>query len=798
MTKLLIIESPGKQATIKKYLGGDWMVLASLGHIRGLEHNLEFLKRDFEPKYEWLTEKAKAIKQLKDAAKEAEEIYLAADRDFEGEQIAYSVCLLLKLNPATAKRITFTEITQKAILAAIANPGKIDMDRVHTQQCRSLLDLLIGFTMSPLLWRYVAPSLSAGRCQTPAVRLVVEREDAIDSFEVESSWRISGEWSKETDEISNAVLHTSFGATMADEIGDEESASNYLENVHATPTATVINSSIKPYTDNAPEPLITSTLQQQASALYHSNPKNTMRIAQRLYEAGHITYMRTDQPVLSEDARQEAREWVLNTYGQTYLGPLEQLKKKKKSKQAEEVKAQEAHEAIRPTHMERTELDDADWTPLDRKIYRLIWQRTIQSVMAPLKGESCSITFQITEDEFSWVARQSHVVFDGWKKAGTVAEIEQDQVEEDAKEDVIQWDAFVGIQVGDILRWSTIRADRVETKAKGRYNEATLVKDLETHGIGRPSTFASLLSVIQEKGYVETKDIPSKDVQVKEYVISPNQWPPTITMKKKKVGGEKNKLVPTELGRTMLRFMLEHFEDLFAYGFTAKVEKRLDAIADGQEQWKAVMRDMWESYKERYDRLSSVVQSKQNPSSERRREWANKLVAVITKKGPLLLVEGDTKEQTVFLGWPKGVAFQEMTEEQAIAFKEKVEREKHGDVMELTWNSEPILKKSGKFGPYLQCGEVSIPFQEGETHEQTCARLEAKQQGGQGVLKAFKDYVIRTGPYGPYIMKTSLKKAQFVSLPKGITIETLTQTEVEKWYKIGLDAKKDYKKKKGT
>lgn len=789
--KLLIIESPGKQATIKKYLGADWNVVASLGHIRGLEHNLDFLQREFEPKYEWIAEKAKAIKQLKEAAKGADDIYLAADKDFEGEQIAYSVCLLLKLNPATAKRITFTEITQKAILGAIEQPGRIDMNRVHTQQCRALLDLLIGFTMSPLLWKHVAPSLSAGRCQTPAVRLVVEREKAIESFTSESSWRISGQW-----QHPNGL---EFPGTMTDELTDEESAANYLENIHTTTEAVIQQTTVKPWTDRAPEPLITSTLQQQASALYHSNPKNTMRIAQRLYEAGHITYMRTDKAVLSEEARTSAQEWVRQAYGEAYVGSAEPLKKRKGKKEEEvkaqaAAKAQEAHEAIRPTHMECTQLEGDDWTPLDKKVYRLIWQRTIQSVMTAVRGESCTVQFQLRDDEFMWEAHEKHIVFDGWRRVGSIAVIEDAENEEEEKDaGEERWAQFTSMNAGETVTWKGLRADSVETKAKGRYNEATLVKDLETHGIGRPSTFASLLAVIQEKGYVEAKDIPSREVEVKEYTLSPQQWPPTITTKKKKVGGEKNKLVPTELGRSMLHFMLEHFEDLFAFTFTATMEKRLDAIAEGKEDWKQVMRDMWESYQDRYTNLSNAEEKAE--SSDRRRDWGNGLISILTKKGPLLLIEGKTKEDTVFLGWPKGVSFQEITREQVIAFKDQIEREKQGSVMG-TWKETPILKKAGKFGTYLQCGEYTIPYQEGETEEQIIQRFEAKKSGqGSGVLKTFKDYVVRTGPYGPYLMKTSLKKAQFVSLPKGVNIETMTQKEAEQWYKLGLDSKKEWKKK---
>jgi len=790
--KLLIIESPGKQKTIQKYLGAEWKVVASLGHIRGLEQSLDFLKNDFEPKYEWIKEKAKAIKELKDKAKEATDIYLAADKDFEGEQIAYSVCLLLKLDPNTAKRVTFTEITEKAITNAIQNPGIIDMDKVNTQKTRAILDMLIGFTMSPLLWRYVGPSLSAGRCQTPALRLVVEREDQIKNFKVSSCWQVCGDW--------QANDGFTFSAQMDEELEDEDSAVNYMENIHTTPHATILSKDIRPWSEKAPEPLITSTLQQQSSAIFHMNPKNTMKIAQRLYEGGHITYMRTDKAVLSEDAVKEAKKWITENYGEEFVGQLIQEEKKpkqkKKVKQEEEVKAQEAHEAIRPTHMEVFYLD-GEWSEIDRKIYHLIWQRAIQSVMSPARGELCKMKLQIQEDEFIWSSQWKRTLFDGWKRAGKIASIDDDsdhEGNEDSKETI--WNSMMKMKVGDLVSWKEIKAEPKETKAHGRFTEATLVRELEKFGIGRPSTFASLLSTIQEKGYVESKDIPAKDVTVKEYTLKPNKWPATQKEYKKKVGAEKNKLVPTDLGRSVLDFMLQHFQDLFDYGFTAQMEKRLDQVAEGAEPWKQVLRDMWESYKDRYEDLVSKqsLSRKEGEPNAKVKEFSGGLKAVQTKKGPLLLIEGEKKEDTVFLGWPNGVRFDSMTEEMARLFEVESKKKKEGENIG-EWNGQLICKKSGKFGIYLQCGEISIPFQANEELEKTIERFEAKSNQGNGIMKQFKDFVIRTGQYGPYIMKTSLKKPQFVSLPKGIDPNGLTEKEVDALYKTGLESKKKWKGK---
>ncbi len=815
MSNLVIVESPAKCQKIQGFLGPGWRVIATMGHIRALEEDLDAigLDRDFEAKYQFIKEKAKAIKQLKEEAAKASTIYLASDDDREGENISYSVCLLLKLNPQTTHRAVFHEITEKAVKAAVSNPRKLDMNRVNAQQTRAILDMMIGFTMSPLLWRYVGPSLSAGRCQTPALRLVIEREDQIKSFRAASSWALSSTWT---------THGFKFPAKLEDELEDEESALNYMEIVNETPAGTVLSNEIKPWSEKGPEPLITSTLQQQASALFGINPKNAMKIAQRLYEAGHISYMRTDKAVLSEEAITEAKKWVTENYGEEYVSQTAQTDAKKTKKKpkvasasmeqdnaegpkaqgaqqdnAEGPKAQEAHEAIRPTHVDMTTLPEGDWSAYDKKVYNLIWQRTMQSVMAAAQGETCKVKIQINGDEdFVWASQWKRTTFEGWRKAGKVARIDDDSEHSDgdataSKE--TEWAIAVKIQAGDKVSWQDMKAEPKETRAQSRYTEATLVRELEKFGIGRPSTFASLIATIQDKNYVETKDIPAREQTIKEYKSRPCTWPPVANELKKKVGAEKNKLVPTDLGRSVLTFMLKHFNDLFEYGFTAQMEKRLDQVAEGQEQWKQVLRDMWASYKDRYQDLSSKQQLKANPGepNARIKEFSGGLKAVQSKKGPLLLIEGATKEDTQFLGWPEGIPFDSITEALALKFKEEVAAKKQGAQVG-EWNGQPILKKTGKFGDYLQCGDVSIPYQAAEGLEKTIERLEAKQNGGTGVIKQFKNYVIRTGQYGPYIMKTSVKKAQFVSLPKGVDGTKLTEKEVEEYFKTGLEAKKKW------
>jgi DNA topoisomerase I len=831
---LVIVESPGKCKTIQGYLGHGWRVMASMGHLRALVPSLDSvgITKQFEPTYEWIKEKAATIKALKEAAKEATEIYVAADDDREGEFIAYSVCLLLKLNPKTVKRAVFHEITEAAIQHAIHHPRHMDMDRVHAQQARSMLDMMIGFTISPLLWKYVAPSLSAGRCQTPALRLVVEREDAIQSFQATSSWKLTA-----TMRLASSSS-PSFGITMDDELEDEESAQNYLELVHATPTATVLQTSTKPWTESAPDPLMTSTLQQQASALFHMNPQSTMRIAQSLYEAGHITYMRTDQAVLSEDVKREAREWVTTHVGPHYVSgdtsfphtPVEtqasphpslvetlhphtplsgdtsfphtplpwresvaagDLKPPSASGglKGAAVPAQQAHEAIRPTHITTLQ---AGKDAQEQKIYRLIWQRTIQSVMSSARGETDHMTCQI-DDEFRWSTSWRRTIHEGWKRIGQVANLDDQEEEKEVPRH--------SLVPGDRLEWTTMKAEPKETKAQGRYTEAQLVRALETHGIGRPSTFASLLSVIQEKKYVECVDLPPRPVPVKEWSIVPHQWPPTVTALVKQAGAEKKKMVPTPLGRAALHFLLTHVEDLFAYAFTAHMERRLDAIAEGTERGATLLADIWRSYQDRYEGLlqgpkgiqgaqgQQGAQVAQGPSGQsqdhvKRRTFSGGLLAVQTKKGPLLLKED--KAGTVFYGWPKKATWDSLTDEEAHAFV-KSHVEEHTNTLG-EWKGTPLIRKKGKFGEYVQWGTISVSLVQGESLEALQARLEAKEAGG--VLATFASYVIRNGPYGPYIIKTSVQKKQFVSLPKGVDPAALTEKEVAALYQLGLQSKK--------
>ena len=777
---LVIVESPAKCQKIQGFLGPGWRVIASMGHIRALEEDLTAvgLEADFEPRFQWLKEKGKAIAQLKEAAQGVTKVYLAADDDREGEAIAYSVALLLKLPLATTARAVFHEITEKAVKAAVAKPRVLDMNRVNAQQARAVLDMMIGYTISPLLWKHIAHALSAGRCQTPALRLVVDREREITNFKVSSSWRVKGVWSD-------------LPAAMTEDLEDEESAQNYLENIYNVMEGTVQKAETRPWTEAAPRPLITSTLQQEASALHAMNPKFTMQAAQRLYEAGHITYMRTDKAVISEEAVVAAQTWVREAFGVEYVGgpaaaPAATPKKKAKTTEVPQApQAQEAHEAIRPTHFELTELPATeDWSAGDRKVYKLIWNRAVQSVMATCRGDTRKLIFRAKGDpcEFDWTTAVKRTTFQGWRRLGNTANLDEEEETADAEAEL--WKKVSGIEAGSVLRWSSLEAYPHETKAAGRFTEATLVRELEKKGIGRPSTFAALLASIQDKKYVEKVNKPALKVQRTRYKLVPNQWPATHETFEQSMGAEKDKLGPTPLGERVMGFCADKFSDLFDYGFTALMETRLDKIAEGEEEWKKVLRDTWASYKERYETLKAVPSAVVN--SERQKEFGDGLKAVQSKKGPLILIEDkDDKENTKFYGWPDGVKWDELTEEMVRAFVEKKKVEMGGDLVG-TIDGKKVEKKKGPFGVYVVWGDVKLSIVGTETMEEIETKLREKAGATLHVLGPFE---FRKSQYGIYMFKKDLKEKKFAGVPDGIDIKKLTEAEAVKIYQEGLKNK---------
>lgn len=821
--KLVIVESPAKCAKIASFLGADYKVHATMGHIRALEESLDSvgIDRDWEPKYAPLATKKDAITKLRTAAKGCE-VILASDDDREGEGIAWHVCALLGLNPATTPRIVFHEITRPAILAAVASPRLLDMDKVNAQQARAMLDLLVGFTISKVLWNRVGPKLSAGRCQTPALRLVAERDAEVENHKATAYWRLSA-----------AVAHKAIPGQLLEIQADKdlatgEEATLVLQAVHKNTVVIVDSVKESVSTSAPPKPYITSTLQQDASSLHGLGPKATMQAAQKLYEAGHITYMRTDNPQLSTEAATAIRSYVAATYGTDYLGEMGQhtiatatadatdateakpvkVKKAKKPKKTTEAthekpEAQAAHEAIRPTHPETPDPDISDAT--QKTVYKLIWRRATQSQMAPAKTDVRKATLHLDADPTRvWNAEQTKTAFPGWRILEH-ADPEKIKATESAYE---AWAPY--LKAGATLTWQTLKADEHFTKPKGRFTEASLIAELEKRGIGRPSTFASLVSTILDREYVEKTNVEGTAQDSTHLTLKPCVWPPVATRVTHKVGAEKNKLKSTALGRSVATFLTKEYSDLFNYDFTATMEADLDAIARGEKPWKALLQTTWDTYKERYAAMSvSTAEGRAAARSARERVLGEGVKVILSRKGPLFVKDpppGSAKTvKATFAPLPAGVAFETATAEDASRAFALVAETRAGELVG-SLGADEIRKKTGPYGPYAECRGVRVPIKPDDDLARIQEKLTAKisfasttaAEGGAPYERKVGEYTIKRGPYGLYFYKHTLKRVTFVKFPEGPDPDKVSVGDLSALYSAGAVKKRRGPFKKGA
>ena len=760
-----------------------------MGHIRALKEDLEaigFKKGQrvhaWSPKYESIASKRDAIATLKKAAASpGTEVYLGADDDREGEAIAWHTCIALGLDPATTKRVVFHEITEAALKAAVASPTRIDMNKFEAQQARTMLDMLIGFTLSPCLWRGVGykPGLSAGRCQTPALRIIYDRDREIEGHTATLSWRIQSEgalqWKCptvfESEETATAALKTIMDSKIK--------------------VFTITDRQERVSTSQAPQPLITSSLQQEASSRLGMNPKVTMRLAQTLYEAGHITYMRTDNAVLSQEAVEAASALVTAKWDESYLGsataddkPVKKIVKKKVAKATEvketmtvaahEVSAkadtstciltsQNAHEAIRPTHFENTDL--ADMGPQEQRLYALIWKRAVQSVMAPERRDCVKLTATIPSITLETTWDQTR--FAGWRILEQNAETE--------KEEKALYEARKVLIHGATVPWSTITASEVRTAPPPRYTEASLIRDLETKGIGRPSTYATLVETVLDRGYIEKTTIAAQPVVVKGLELKAGAKALKAISKTEKSGGEKDKLHTTPLGRKVIEWLLTKFDDILEYGFTAQMETLLDEVAKGTRAWPSVLEDTWSRYAERYE---EVLGSGESSHKSNQRDFGDGYKMVVSKKGPLFVYEQEG-QKTRFATVPATLSLQSATRADAETAFTAVAADHIGEL-----DGSPVIRKKGPYGYYAAWKEHKVNCKETETLEEISPRLLAKTAANT-VNHQVGPYTIRRGPYGLYMFKAvagAKKKPTFVSLPETTEWTTLTPESAEQIY----------------
>ncbi|MDH6312194.1 DNA topoisomerase-1 [Parabacteroides sp. PFB2-10] len=756
---LVIVESPAKAKTIEKFLGKDFKVLSSYGHIRDLkakEISIDF-EHNYKPEYVIPTDKKKLVTELKNEAKKSEMVWLASDEDREGEAISWHLSEALNLDPAKTKRIVFHEITKNAILHAIETPRDINIDLVNAQQARRVLDRIVGFELSPILWKKVKPALSAGRVQSVAVRLVVEREREINAFVSEASYRV----------IATFILPdgtTLLKAELNKRLKDKKEVLAFLESCKEA-SFDIEDITRKPVKKSPAPPFTTSTLQQEAARKLGFSVSQTMTLAQRLYESGFITYMRTDSVNLSNLALGTAKEAILEEYGEKYY-QFRQYNTKTKG-------AQEAHEAIRPTYISQTEISG---TPQEKRLYELIRKRTIASQMADAELERTTITVGIsnhTNERF--VATGEVITFDGFLQVYLESNDEEGESEQDNG-------LLPAVNLKDKLQAQDIVATERFTQRPPRYTEASLVRRMEELGIGRPSTYAPTIQTVQNREYVIKGD---KDGITRDYeIVSLTKGKIKETTKNEKVGFDRNKLMPTDIGTVVNDFLLEYFPDILDYNFTASVEKEFDNIADGELEWTKAIDKFYKLFHPKVDEVKAI--RTEHKVGERELgidpKSGNPVFVKIGRYGPIVQIgqaNPDDKEapKPQFASLMKGQSIETITLEEAL---------KLFDLPRTVgeYNGKEVVAAVGRFGPFIRHDGkfVSIPKTLNPlsiTLEESIALIEEKQQKeAQRFIKKFEEepeLEILNGRFGPYI---AYKGKNYKIPRKGTKPEELTLEEV--------------------
>ena len=730
---LVIVESPAKAKTIEKFLGSDFKVMSSYGHIRDLKKkDFGVNLKTFEPQYEIPADKKHVVSELRAQAKKAETIWLASDEDREGEAISWHLAEVLGLDPKETKRIVFHEITKSAIQNAIENPRHIDLHLVDAQQARRVLDRLVGFKLSPVLWRKVRPSLSAGRVQSVAVRLIVEREREINAFNATPYYRV-------TAAFLTAAQHAALPEAELDtRFADEKSATDFLEACRnaAFQVEKVVQ---KPVTRTPAPPFTTSTLQQEAARKLGFPVAVTMRVAQTLYEAGLITYMRTDSMNLSDFCKKSCEEVIKETMGADYH--------KRRAYHTHAKGAQEAHEAIRPTDMHRT---DIEGTTQERRLYELIRKRTLACQMADAELEKTTATIAVGGRSEKFTAEGEVVKFDGFLRVYRESRGDEDtETANDSTQGLLP-----AIAEGDALQLKTMKARQRCTPAPPRYSEASLVHKLEELGIGRPSTYAPTISTIQQREYVKKGDTEGSPRPYREIILKDGNL--TAADLTENTGGNRGKLVPTDTGSVVNDFLMEYFPEIMDYHFTANVEKDFDEVAEGKMNWTKLISDFYNqlepvverTMKERTDHKAGERLLGTNPAD-------GKPVSVkIGRYGPLVQIgTPEDKEKPRFANLAPGQSIETITLEEALElFKLPRTLGEH--------EGQTVKANSGRFGPYVQLGKLFASIPKGEDPmtidlpralELLTAKKDAEAKSHLKTFEEDKELEVRTGRFGPYI-----------------------------------------------
>jgi DNA topoisomerase-1 len=748
---LVIVESPAKAKTIEKFLGKDFRVVSSFGHIRDLsKKNLGIdVKNNFAPDYEVPKEKAKVVSELRKAAADSKNIWIASDEDREGEAIAWHLASVLKLDLLTTKRIVFHEITKEAISNAIDNPRQVDMNLVNSQQARRILDRLVGFEISPVLWKKVQPSLSAGRVQSVAVRLIVEREREIISFETESAFRVTAIFRIDSAKGENSTLR----AEASKRFPGEKEALKFLELCNESKYS-IASISIKPGTRSPAPPFTTSTLQQEAYRKLGFSVAQTMAVAQKLYEAGKITYMRTDSTNLSNLALVKSREVIISGFGEKY-SKTRQFKTKSKG-------AQEAHEAIRPAYLDNPTTAGSQ---NEKKLYELIWKRTVASQMADAQVEKTSISIDMNNSPVTFQANGEVIKFDGFLRVYAESS-DMENTDEDRY-------VIPPVTKGMPLSYDNITATQKYTSPPPRYTEASLVKKLEELGIGRPSTYAPTISTIQNRGYVSREDRPGEKRQIK--IITLLNGKIANSAKTDITGKEKSKLFPQDIGMIVNDFLIENFSEIVDYHFTAEVEEQFDEIALGNIKWTGMIEKFYVPF---HKTITSTLEKKERKNGVRllgnHPETGEPVTVRMGRFGPVAQIgDSGNEEKPRFASLSKNQLLETITMDEAL------------NLFRLPrslgeYDAGDMVVGIGKFGPYIRFKSKFFSLKKGvdDPYTVTFERaveiiLEKNENDKKKVLKDFGEIMLLNGRYGPYLVKDK----QNHRLPKGTDAEKLTKED---------------------
>jgi DNA topoisomerase-1 len=751
---LVIVESPAKAKTIEKFLGKDFRVVSSFGHIRDLaKKNLGIdIKNNFEPDYEIPKEKAKVVSELRKAAADSKNIWIASDEDREGEAIAWHLASVLKLDLLTTKRIVFHEITSEAISNAIENPRKVDMNLVNSQQARRILDRLVGFEISPVLWKKVQPSLSAGRVQSVAVRLIVEREREIISFKSEPAFRITAIFTIDSANGENATLR----AEASKRFPDEKEALKFLE-LCKNSEYSIASITIKPGTRSPAPPFTTSTLQQEAYRKLGFSVAQTMAVAQKLYEAGKITYMRTDSTNLSNLALVKSREMITSEFGEKY-SKTRQFKTKSKG-------AQEAHEAIRPAYLD---IPATAGSQNEKKLYELIWKRTLASQMSDAIIEKTTISIDMNNSPVTFQANGEVIKFDGFLRVYTESS-DQENTDEDRY-------VIPPVTKGMPLAYNNITATQKYTLPPSRYTEASLVKKLEELGIGRPSTYAPTISTIQNRGYVSREDRPGEKRQIKIITLQDGKF--ANSTKTEVTGKEKSKLFPQDIGMIVNDFLIENFSEIVDYNFTAEVEEQFDEIALGKIKWTGMIEKFYSPF---HKTITNTLENKERKSGVRvlgnHPETGEPVTVRMGRFGPVAQIgDSGNEEKPRYASLSKNQLLETITLDEAL------------NLFRLPrslgeYDGGEMVVGIGKFGPYIRFKSKFFSLKKGvdDPYIVTFERaveiiLEKNENDKKKVLKDFGDILLLNGRYGPYLVKDK----QNYRLPKGTDAEKLLKEDCSK------------------